>query len=332
LDAIVMNKARRGFAWMGLAIASLLLISVPGAVAQDYPVRPITLIMAFPPGGGSDAAARLVSEHMAQTLGQPLVMEPVTGAGGLIGALRAARAAPDGYTLIVHQMALASGVWLFPKIGLNPEKELAPVGLITSSPTVLIGRKGLPVDKLEDLPGWMKANAPIKFAHAGPGTLAHLCAAQFVQAVGAPANLIPYRGGGPANGDLIAGHVDLFFSSLASAIPQIRGGLVKAYGVSEAQPVSALPEVPSLMQLGHKELEVQHWHGIFAPAGTPRPIIDKLNAAFNKVLKEPEVKKWAEDRAIELIQDSTPASAKKFYDDQMAFWDPIIKQSGAKPE
>ena len=188
------------------------------ASAQSFPSRHITLVMAFPPGGGSDAAARMVSDHMAVTLGQPVVMEFITGAGGTIAAQRVSRAAPDGYTLLVHQVALASGVTLFPKLGFDPVKELAPVGVITSSPVIIVGRKTLPVDKLADLQAWMKADAPAKFAHAGPGSVSHLCAAQFAYAVGAQVDMIPYRGGGPANSDVVAGHVDLFCAALASAI------------------------------------------------------------------------------------------------------------------
>ena len=297
------------------------------ASAQNYPNRHITLIMAFPPGGGSDAAARLVSEHMAQTLGQPIVMEPVTGAAGMIGAARAVRSAPDGYTLLVHQVALASGVTLFPKRGFDPEKDLAPIGLITSSPVIIVGRKTLPVDKLAELPGWMKANSPVKFAHAGPGSVAHLCAAQFVQAVGAQVNLIPYRGGGPANSDVVAGHVDLFCSALASAIPQVRAGLVKGFGVSAPAPVSALPEVPSLVQLGYKELEMQHWHGLFAPAGTPRPIIEQLNAALRKALADPRIRKAFDDVSANPIpiDQQAPEALGALLKSEIKRWGDVIR-------
>jgi tripartite-type tricarboxylate transporter receptor subunit TctC len=251
----------------------------------------------------------------------------------MIGALRAARSAPDGYTLIVHQLALATGVWLFPKIGLDPEKDLAPVGLITSSPIVIVGRQSLPVDTLADLIDWMKRNGPAKVAHAGPGSLAHMCAAQFIQAIGVEANLIPYRGGGPANGDVIAGHVDLFCSSLAAAIPQIRGKLVKAFGVSAAEPVSAIPEVPSLVKLGYKQLELQHWHGIFAPAGTPRPIVETLNAALRKAIADPRIRKaFADVSANEIPPDmQSPEALGKLLHAEIERWGNVIRTAKIEP-
>ena len=311
--------------------AALVAIPLP-AFAQSYPNRHITLIMAFPPGGGSDAAARLVSEHMAATLGQPIVMEPITGAAGMIGAARAARSAPDGYTLLVHQVALASGVTLFPNRGFDPEKDLTPIGLITSSPVIVVGRKTLPVDTLAQLLAWMKANSPVKFAHAGPGSVAHLCAAQFVNAVGASVNMIPYRGGGPANADVIAGHVDLFCSALASAIPQVRAGAMKGFGVSAPEPVAALPSVPSLLQLGHKELEMQHWHGLFAPAGTPRPIIEKLNAALRKAIADPRIRKAFSDVSANAIPDDqqSPEALGALLHSEIKRWGDVIR--GAKIE
>jgi tripartite-type tricarboxylate transporter receptor subunit TctC len=308
-------------------MATAIFAAVSGAAAQGYPNRHITLIMAFPPGGGSDAAARLVSDHMATTLGQPIVMEPVTGAAGMIGAARAARSEPDGYTLLVHQLALASGVSLFSKLGFDPEKDLVPIGIITSSPVIVIGRKSLPVDTLAALPDWMKRNSPIKFAHAGPGSLAHLCAAQFSQAVGAQVDLIPYRGGGPANSDIIAGHVDLMCSNLAGAIPQIRGGLVKGFGVSAREPVAALPEVPSLVQVGGPALEMQHWHGLFAPAGTPRPIVDKLNAALRKAINDPRIRKaFADVSANEIAPDQqTPEALGALLHSEIKRWGDVIR-------
>ena len=210
-----------------LAVIAAACLAYPAAPARaedgagSYPNRFITLVMAFPPGGGSDAAARLVSERMAQTLGQPIVMEATTGAGGMIAAARVARADPDGYTIMVHQAALAAGVSLFKKLSFDPLKDLAPIGLITSSPTILIGRKTIPASKVAELAGWMKQNADTKFAYPGPGTLGHLSAAQFMQAVGVKADLIPYRGGGPATADVVAGHSDLVFVSLAQSIPLV---------------------------------------------------------------------------------------------------------------
>ncbi|MCC7348191.1 MAG: tripartite tricarboxylate transporter substrate binding protein BugD, partial [Variibacter sp.] len=180
---------------------------------------------------------------------------------------------------------------------------------------------------------WMKQNAPAKVAHAGPGSLAHMCAAQFVQAVGAPADLIPYRGGGPANSDLIAGHVDLMCASLAAAIPQVRGGLIKVYGVSAREPVPALPEVPSLLQLGHPELEVQHWHGIFAPAGTPRPIIDQLNAALRKAIADPRIRKaFADVSANESPADQqSPEALGQLLHSEIERWGKVIRAAKIEP-
>lgn len=320
--------------WLSLiaAIAAMSLANgMAPASAEDaasgYPNRFITLVMAFPPGGGSDAAARLVAEHMSATLGQPIVMEATTGAGGMIAAARVARAEPDGYTIMVHQAALAAGVSLFKKLSFDPLKDLAPIGLITSSPTILIGSKTVPANTLPELQVWMKRVGNAKFASPGPGTLGHLSAAQLMQAFDAKADLIPYRGGGPAIADVIAGHSDLVFVSLAQSIPLVRAGTIKGFGVTSPTRVSALPDVPSLVEEGYRQLDIQHWHGLFAPAGTPRPIIDKLNAALRKAIADPNIRAAFDAASANAIpaDQQTPEALGELLRSEIKRWGEVIQ-------
>jgi len=198
------------------------------ASAQDFPSRVITILVPYPAGGPTDATARVIAAGLSARLGQQVVVENVSGGGGNIAVARVARSAPDGYTLLVHNMAIASSVSLFPNLTFSPEKDLAGIGLINNNANVIVGRRDLPAESLTDLVRWMKGGATVKFAHPGIGNMGHLCAALFVQAAGAPkVDYIPYRGGAPATQDVIAGHVDLFCSTAQLVVEPIRNGLVK---------------------------------------------------------------------------------------------------------
>ena len=203
-----------------------------GSQAQTYPSRPVTLVVPFAAGGATDAIARILNDSMTQSLGQQVVVETVGGAGGMIGAARVARAAPDGYTILLHQVGLAAGMTLYPNPSFDAEKDLTGIGLVNTSSSVIAGRKALPPNNMAELVQWMKQPGQnTKVAHAGVGAFGHLCGVLFVQDVGATADQIPYRGGGPALNDLVAGHADLSCLSSAVIEPQVKGGNLKAYGI-----------------------------------------------------------------------------------------------------
>ena len=271
------------------SLAVVLSLAASAAAAQNYPNRPITLIVPFAAGGATDSIARILSEPLSQDLGQQVVIETVGGAGGMIGSARAARAAPDGYTILLHQVGLAAGMTLYPNPSFDAEKDLTGIGLVNTSSSVIAGRKSLPPNNLAELVTWMKTNTA-KVAHAGVGAFGHLCGVMFVQEVGAKGDQIPYRGGGPALNDMVAGHADLSCLSSAVIEPQVKGGNLKAYAIVGKNRFAGLSDVPTLGEAGYKNLDLDFWHILFAPSGTPRPIIDRLNAALRKTLADEKVK------------------------------------------
>ncbi len=308
--------------WLAIAV----LFTAPAA-AQTFPSRTITMTVPYAPGGPVDLAARVVGEHMGRTLGQNVVIENVTGGGGSIAVGRVARATPDGHTLLLHQLALAANVTLL-KQPFDTEKELTGVALINYSPMVLVGRKDLPANSMKELAEWMKkTGAQVKFAHAGSGSLAHLCAAILAQALGTEVTMVPYRGGTPALNDIVAGHSDIYCSSPATAMGQIKGHLVKAFGVTSQTTMAALPEVPSAVAAGYKDLDILYWQGIYAAAGTPKPIIDRLNAAIKAALDDDKVLKSFDDTGMTVfaVADRTPDAASAKLRSEIKRWAEVIK-------
>src|SRR4051812_33788077 len=239
--------------------------------AQTYPSRPITLVVPFAAGGATDAIARILNDSMSQTLGQQVIIETVGGAGGMIGAARVARAAPDGYTILLHQIGLAAGMTLYPNPSFDAEKDLTGIGLVNTSASTITGRKTLPPNNMAELVKWMKEPGQnAKVAHAGVGAFGHLCGVLFVQDAGAPADQIPYRGGGPALNDLVAGHADLSCLSAAVVEPQVKGGNLKVYGIVDKKRYAGLPDTPTMGEAGYKNMDLVFWHILFAPTGTLR--------------------------------------------------------------
>jgi len=290
---------RRGRAAAALLLA-IGLIAPGGAAAQNYPTRAITLVIAFPPGGATDAVARPIAEVMSQTLGQQIVIEYVGGAGGTIGAARVARAAPDGTTILIHQTGLAVGMSLYPKLTFDAEKDFEGIGIVANMATVMVGRSSLPANSLPELIGWMKQpGTTAKMAHAGVGSFGHVCGVMFVQEIGAKADQIPYRGGGPALNDVIAGHADLSCLSAAVAVELVKAGRLKGYAVFGNKRFAGLPEVPHFVETGYRTLDLPFWQTLFAPAGTPRPMIDRLNAALREALVNPKVRDAFEKNGME---------------------------------
>ena len=315
------------------ALAALVAI-VPAspAAAQTFPDKPIRMIIAFAAGGPTDVVGRLLAPRVSEILGQQVVVENKPGATGNIGTAMVADARPDGYTILFSASTMAMAPALYGKqLGYDPVNGLAAIAYVASVPLILLA----PMDGAKSTPelvGMLRKD-PGKYSYAssGNGGVIHLASYLFATRAGGDALHVPYRGSAPGMVDMIAGRHGFQIDTLQSSKGFIDGGKVRVLGVAADKRLKQLPDVPTIKESTGFDYAINTWYAVYAPAKTPRPIIDKLNAAFNQALKQPDMMKKADELAIELVQ-STPEEAKKFYDDQMAFWDPIIKQSGAKPE
>jgi tripartite-type tricarboxylate transporter receptor subunit TctC len=310
--------------------ASLLAVGLlPGtASAQTYPNRPITLQVAFPPGGADDAVARILQDPLQRALGQPIVIENLGGAGGMIAAAKAARADPDGYTILLHQDALAAGMTLYPDRTFDAEKDFAPIGLVNIAATVFSGRPTLPPNNFAELLRWMKEPGQnIKFGHPGVGSFGHLADVLAMQEIGIKVTQVPYRGAGPALVDLLGGQVDVSVISAGVAQPLVATGKMKGYAVIGHKRYAGLPDLPTMAELGYKKLDIDFWHMLLAPAGTPRPIIDKLNSALRTALTDPKLQKTYADEGMDEFPtaEETPEAAAALLKREIALWGDVIR-------
>jgi tripartite-type tricarboxylate transporter receptor subunit TctC len=303
-----MNLFSRVLATGGLAVlAGLGSIAAP-ARAQDYPTRAITMIVPFAAGGPTDVVARIVTGHMAQTLGQSIIIENVVGAGGTTATTRAARAANDGYTLITGHMGThAASVPLYPKLAYHPEKDFEPVALLAGTPILILARKDFPAKDLKEFIAYVKANTDkMNMAHAGVGSVSYsscelLSSVLDIKPVG-----VPFNGTGPAMNALVGGQVDYMCDQIVNAVPQINGGTIKAYAIATAERNPSLPDLPTTAEAGLPNYQASAWNAIFAPKGTPAPILAKLNAAAAKALDDENVRK----RLLDLGSDIPKAEAR----------------------
>jgi tripartite-type tricarboxylate transporter receptor subunit TctC len=303
------------------------------AQPQSFPSRGITLVSPFPPGGSTDAVARVMAQRMAQTLGQTVIVENTGGAGGSIGAGRVARANPDGYTIGIGQWDnhVANGVVY--NLNYDLQKDFEPIGLMTVNPQLLLGRKGLPADDLKGLVAWMKAN-PGKATFANQQASAQTAAVLLQQLTGTSVLLVPYRGGGPAMQDLIAGHIDLMAIQAAAAMPQVKAGTIKAFAILSATRSAVVPGIPSADEAGVPGLYLPGWFGLFAPKGTPREVVAKLNAAMVEALADPGVKAKLSDFGLDIAsrEQQTPEGFAAFHKAEIEKWWPVIRAAGIKAE
>ncbi len=306
------------------------LLAAGGASAQDYPTRPVTLIVAFPPGGADDATARILQDPMQKALGQPIVIENIGGAGGMIAAAKAARADPDGYTILLHQPSLAAGMTLYPDRTFDAEKDFEPIGLVNITSNTLAGRPTLPPNNFGELLTWMKEpDRSLKVGHPGVGSFGHLADVLIMQGLGVKVIQVPYRGAGPALVDLLGGQVDLSVIASVVAGPLAKGGKMKVYAIVGKRRFTELPDVPTFGELGYNKLNVDFWHMLLAPAGTPRPIIDKLNAALRVALADPKLQKtYAEGGIYEYpAEQETPEAAAVLLKSEIALWGNVIREN-----
>jgi tripartite-type tricarboxylate transporter receptor subunit TctC len=310
------------------ALATILVAGVTVAQAQNYPSRPITLVVPFPPGGSTDAAARIMAERMRAPLGQPVVIENVGGAGGSIGVGRVARAAPDGYTFDIGQWDTHVGSIIY-KLDYDLEKDFEPIGLISTNPQLLVAKNDLAANTIGDLVTWMKAN-PDKINFVNQNAAANVTGVLFENLTKQKVQFIPYRGAGPAMTDLISGTVDLLVVQGAVALPQIRAGKIKALANLSATRSASMPDIPTADETGVPGLYMSGWFGFYAPKGTPKDIIAKLNAATVEALADPALQKRFSELGLDVASraQQTPEGLAAFQKAEIDKWWPIIKSAG----
>ena len=315
---------------LAIAVAAF---AAMGVAAQDYPTRTVTLIVPYAAGGPTDTVARVLAQAMTKPMGQTVVVENKPSAGGLVGAETVKVAKPDGYTILIHHIGMATTPTLYRKaLRFDPLKDFEYIGLVNEVPMTIIGKPGFPAKDMQELVAYMKANKDkMTYANAGVGAASHLCGLLFMQAVGVDVLTVPYKGTGPAMNDLLGGQVDIMCDQTTSTTGQIKGGKVKVYGITSAKRISSLPEVPTLAEQGIKGGEVAIWHGLYAPKGTPKPVIDKLVSSLQAALKDPEVqKRYGELGAVTFpAEKQTPAALEAHLKAEIAKWAPIIQKAGA---
>ncbi|WP_046868262.1 tripartite tricarboxylate transporter substrate-binding protein [Microvirga massiliensis] len=316
----------------GMASAVLAAALTAGsAFAQSYPNRTITMIVPFAAGGPSDAIARLVAQSMSTTLKQQVVIENVAGAGGTTGASRLTRAEPDGYTLLIHHVALAAGASLYKSLPYDTLGDIEAVGLVNYGPMVVTTKKDYPAADAKALFAKLKADGPkTTAAHAGVGSNSHLCNMLLQQTLDTKFTEAAYRGTGPAMNDLMAGQVDLLCDQSTTAVPQIQGNTIKAFAVTSANRLSVLPDVPAMHEAGFPNFEFVIWHGLYAPKGTPKEAIETLNKALQVALNDENVKARFADVGTQTFPkgERSPQAHRARFEKEVATWRDVVAKAG----
>jgi tripartite-type tricarboxylate transporter receptor subunit TctC len=305
-------------------------VLVPNVLAQNYPDRPVRLVIPFAPGGTSDILARLIASPLRNVLGQSVVADNRPGAGSNVGSEIVAKAAPDGYTLLIGTPALASNPALYSSVNYDPVASFAPVTLLTEIPIVLVVHPSLPAKSVGELIALAKAQpGKLNFGSSGNGGIGHLVGELFKSSTGVNIVHVPYKGNGPALVDLMAGVLSLTFSDIAGASPYIKSGKMRALAVTTLQRSAMLPDVPTMTEAGVRGFQASSWFAIFAPAHTPRPIVDKLNADIVKVLRTPEINDRLTGMGFEVVGNK-PEELAAFLKSEIAKWTKVVRESGAK--
>ncbi len=287
--------------------------------------------MPFSAGGSTDTIGRLIAEPMTRNLGQQVIVENIGGAGGTLGAGRAARTTPDGYTLLLHHIGLASSVGLYRKLPYDTATAFAPIGLVTDVPMTIVARADFPANSVGELLAYIRANKDqVVFAHAGVGSVSHLCGLLLMQALGTKMTSVGYKGSGPAMTDLLGGQVDMTCDQTTNTMGHIRSGKIKAYAVTTKERLSSLPDLPTLDEAGLEGFEVTAWHGLYAPKGTPQEVVDKLVVALQVALEDPKVVERFADLGTEPVpqERATPAALEQHLQAEIVKWKPIIQAAG----
>jgi tripartite-type tricarboxylate transporter receptor subunit TctC len=315
---------------MRLLTACFILAFSGAVMAQsDYPNRPLRLVVTVPPGGAADFIARLVGAKLSESLGQPVLVENRGGAGGTIAADAVAKAAPDGYTMLQNSITTHGvGPHLYTKLPYDPVKDFTPVSGLALLPLIMAVNSDLPAKSISEFVAYSKSNT-VNFASSGNGGAPHMAAELFKSVTGAPLTHVPYKGSGPAVADLVGGRVQIMFDAAPSLIAHIRSGRLRVLAAASAERNRLLPEVPTFGELGYPKVAVSLWYGLLAPAGTPKPVVEKLNREVVKALGSADVRDKLQAQGAEPMP-GTPQAFASFMQDEMAKWAPVVKQAGVK--
>lgn len=325
---------KHAFPKLSSALFLSAMAATSGAHAADYPDHSINMVVPFSAGGPTDNVARSLAEAMRPTLGQTIVVENKGGAGGTIGTSQIARAKPDGYSLLLMHIGFSTAPSLYKNPGYNPTTSFQPIGLVVDVPMTIIARSDFPANNIGELVEYIKANKDkVSLANAGIGAASHLCGTMFSQAIGVDLLTIPYKGTAPAINDLLGKQVDLLCDQTTNTTQHIKAGTVKAYAVTSKQRVATLPDLPTMQESGYKDFEIGIWHGMWAPAGTPKPVTDKLVTALQTGMANPEFqKRMAGLGATVLTSEANPDALSKKVAQQVPQWAELFKKAGLEAQ
>jgi tripartite-type tricarboxylate transporter receptor subunit TctC len=305
------------------------------ASAQDFPVKPITMVMPYAPGGPGDVITRVFAGAMQKTLGQQIVVDNPAGASGSIGTARVARARPDGYTLLMIHVSHATNQAMYKSLPYHPVDDFEPIGRATSGPMLVAARNGFPPKNLTEFVAYAKANAPkISLAHAGVGSASHLCGLMLQNALGVKFNEIPYKGTGPALNDLLGGQVDLLCDQTSGTVPSVKASKIQAYAAAGRNRIPSLPDMPAMAEAGVQGMDINISFGLYAPKGTPKPVLDKLSAALQAAVVDPEVRARLDSMGISAVpvELARPEALRAHLRNEIDTLGGLLIRAGVKPE
>ncbi|WP_348682822.1 tripartite tricarboxylate transporter substrate binding protein BugD [Acidovorax soli] len=318
------------------ACAALALGLSGNALASTWPEKTVTLVVPYSAGGPTDVVARLLAVPMGQSLGQTVVVENTVGAGGTLAPARIVRSKPDGYTILIHHMGMATAPALYKKLPYDPLKDFEYIGQVLDVPMTLLSRKDFPANNFQELQDYVKKNQDkVSLANAGIGAVSQLCGMLLMHQLGVKLTTVPYKGAGPAMNDLMGGQVDLLCDQTTQTVPVIQDGKrAKVFGVTTPKRLSSMPSIPTLDEQGLKGFDVKVWHGMYAPKGTPKDVMDKLNKALNVAIKDENVKKRIAELSSDLVtpDKATPEGLRKHLEIEVVRWDKVIKAAGVSAE
>lgn len=313
--------------------AVALALAAAGAAAQAWPSRPITMVMPYSPGGPGDTITRVFAAAMQKTLGQQIVVDNPAGASGTIGTAKVARSAPDGYTLLMIHVSHATNLAMYKGLPYHPVDDFEPIGSATNGPMVIVTRNDFPAKDLDEFIAYLRANGPrVSLAHAGVGSASHLCGLMMMSALNVKLNEIPYKGTGPALNDLMGGQVDVLCDQTSGTVPPVKAGRIKAYAAAGKARLPSLPAVPAISEAGVQGFDINISFGLYAPKGTPKPVLDQLTAALQKAVTDPEVRAKLEGMGISAVgvEQATPASLRAHLRNEIDTLGSLLVKAGVK--